>query len=169
MTAAFRMEVLSSSHDRAAFRCGNDGIDRYFRETVTQDIKRRLAYCFVATEVATGKLAGFYTLTASSVLLNEIPDALRKQLPKRLPIGVALIGWLGRHVDFKGTGIGEALLFDAFKRVGGAAVASHAVIVDAIDDKAAKFYSRYGFVSLSADKPGRMYLPVATALKAIEV
>ena len=45
MTAAFRMEVLSSSHDRAAFRCGNDGIDRYFRETVTQDVRRGYAKC----------------------------------------------------------------------------------------------------------------------------
>lgn len=58
MTYPFRMELLSSSHDRTSFRCGNDSIDRYFRETVTQDIKRRLAFCFVAVETATGKLAG---------------------------------------------------------------------------------------------------------------
>jgi ribosomal protein S18 acetylase RimI-like enzyme len=165
-SSPFRMEMLSA-HDRTAFRCGNDQIDRYFRETVSQDIKRRLAGCFVAVENATDRLAGFYTLTSSSILLNGIPDDLRKKLPKHLPLGVALIGWLGRHLDFKGTGIGDALLYDAFKRVATSAVTSHAIIVDAIDEKAAKFYRGHGFINLDVEPPGRMYLPVATALKAI--
>ena len=44
----------------------------------------------------------------------------------------------------------------------------HAIIVDAIDDRAMKFYRSFGFVSLSPDAPRRMYIPVATALKAVE-
>jgi hypothetical protein len=47
-------------------------------------------------------------------------------------------------------------------------MASHDIIVDAIGDDAIEFYAGYGFVRLSADAPGRMYLPVATALKAIK-
>lgn len=167
MTHPFRVEALSS-HDRAAFCCGNDRIDRYFRETVTQDAKRRLANCFVAVETATGKLAGFYTLTSSSIPLSEIPEDLRKKLPSRLPVGVALIGWLGRHVDFKGRDLGGILLIDAIKRIASADVASHAIIVDAIDDHAIEFYRGYGFVSLDADRPNRMYLPVATAVNALK-
>jgi ribosomal protein S18 acetylase RimI-like enzyme len=164
----FHVEPLSPKHDRAGFVCGNDRIDKYFRETVTQDAKRRLANCFVVVETATGKLAGFYTLTSSSMLLNQIPEDLRKKLPGRVPIGVALIGWLGRHVDFTGKGVGEKLLVDAIRTVAGASVASHAIIVDAIDEKAIEFYHGYGFVSLGVETSGRMYLPVATALKALE-
>lgn len=164
---SFRIESLSS-HDRSAFCCGNDRIDKYFRETVTQDIKRRLAQCFVAVEIKTGKLAGFYTLTSSGIPLSEIPDDLKKKLPRHLPVPVALIGWLGRHVDFKGLGLGEVLLFDAIKAIATAPIGSHAIIVDAIDDAAAAFYREFGFVNLAAGRANRIYLPVATALKAIE-
>jgi hypothetical protein len=44
----------------------------------------------------------------------------------------------------------------------------HAIMVDAIDDRAMKFYRSFGFVSLSPDAPRRMYIPVATALKVVE-
>jgi ribosomal protein S18 acetylase RimI-like enzyme len=161
------MEALSS-HDRSGFRCGNDRIDKYFRETVTQDIKRRYVKCFVAVEIATGKLAGFYTLTSNSVPLTGIPEGLKKKMPRYPTVPVTLISWLGRHVDFKGLGLGEVLMFDAIKAIAGGIAGSHAIIVDAIDDGAMKFYGSFGFVSLSLDSPHRMYLPVATALNAIE-
>jgi len=163
----FRIEALSSQ-DRASFRCGNDRIDKYFREIVTQDIKRGYVKCFVAVEVETDRLAGFYTLTANGILLTEIPDDLRKKMPRYPTVPVVLISWLGRHVDFKGHGLGEVLMFDAIKAVATAVIGSHAIIVDAIDDDAMKFYSSYGFVSLSPDSPRRMFIAVATALKAIE-
>jgi ribosomal protein S18 acetylase RimI-like enzyme len=163
----FRVEVLSPSHDRTSFCCGKDPIDKYFRETVKQDIKRGLANCFAAVKTATGRLAGLYTLTSSSIPLTDIPEDLRKGLPHSLPIGVALIGWLGRHVDFRGRGLGEALLFDAIKRIASADVASHAIIVDPIDDSAVEFYRSFGFVGLAAGREGRMYIPVATARKVI--
>jgi ribosomal protein S18 acetylase RimI-like enzyme len=104
---------------------------------------------------------------SSSIPISEIPDDLKKKLPNHLPVGVALIGWLGRHIDFKGQGLGEILLIDAIRTIASAPTASHAIIVDAIDDSAMEFYRGYGFVSLSPDKPHRMYIPVATALKAI--
>jgi ribosomal protein S18 acetylase RimI-like enzyme len=164
----FRIEVLAS-HDRSTFCCGNDRIDRYFRETVTQDIKRRYVKCFVAVEADAERLAGFYTLTANSVPLTEIPDDLKKKMPRYPTVPVGLIGWLGRHLDFAGRGLGEALLFDAIKRTANnTTIGLHAIIVEAIDDRAMKFYRSFGFVSLSPDAPPRMYIPVATALKAVE-
>lgn len=163
---AFRIEALSS-HDRSAFCCGNDRIDRYFRETVTQDVKRGFAKCFVAVETETDKLAGFYTLTSNSIPLTQIPDDLKKKLPRYPTVPVVLISWLGRHIEFKGRGLGDVLMFDAIKTIATAPIASHAIIVDAIDDGAVEFYRGYRFVNLAADRANRLYLPVATALKAI--
>jgi ribosomal protein S18 acetylase RimI-like enzyme len=161
------MEALGS-RDRAAFRCGNDHIDKYFRETVSQDIKRGYANCIVAVETATDKLAGFYTLSSNGIPLTEIPADLAKKMPRYPVVPAVLIGRLGRHLDFAGLGLGGALLFDAIKRIAAAAVGSHAIIVDPIDDDAVEFYHGYGFVKLTADKLSRMYIPVATALKAIK-
>lgn len=169
MTAPpFRIELLTSQ-DRNTFCCGNDRIDRYFRETVGQDIKRDYVKCFLAIEDETDRLAGFYTLSANGIPLTEIPDDLKKKMPRYPTVPVGLIGWLGRHVDFAGRGLGEALLFDAIKRIAGnTTIGLHAIIVDAIDGKAVEFYRGYGFVRLAADRPDRMYLPVATARKVVE-
>jgi len=107
-------------------------------------------------------------LTANSIPLGDIPDDLKKKLPRYPTVPVALIGWLGRHVDFKGCHLGEALLYDAIRLIATSKMAAHAIVVDAIDGRAIEFYASYAFVSLAEERSDWMYLPVATALKAIE-
>ncbi len=59
--AAFHVAPLDTAHDRAGFHSGSDPLDRYLREQVTQDMRRRVAGCFVA--LADGqRIAGYYTL-----------------------------------------------------------------------------------------------------------
>lgn len=159
----FVIEPLAKSHYRGDFICGNDRIDRYFRETATQDVKRNYASCFVARDRATGRVAGFYTLSSSNVPLAEVPDGLAKKLPRYPTVPAVLIGWLGRHRDFAGQGLGEALLFDAIRTVATAPIGAHAIFADAIDDKAAAFYAAFGFTPL-VQRPLTLHLPVATAL-----
>jgi ribosomal protein S18 acetylase RimI-like enzyme len=146
--------------------CGNDRIDSYFRETVSQDVKRHYATCFVARERATDIVAGFYTLSSNSVPLNEVPEALAKKLPRYPTVPAVLIGWLARHVDFRGAGLGEALLIDAIRTVTMAPIGAHAIFADAIDEKAAAFYSDFGFTPLTG-RPLTLYLPAATALSLL--
>ena len=77
-----------------------------------------------------------------------------------------VIGWLGRHQDFRGLGLGEVLLFDAIATVAKATIRAHAIFADAIDDDAVAFYQKFGFASLTG-RPRTLYLPVATALSLI--
>ena len=59
--APFRLAPLDAAHDRAAFRSDSEPLNRYLQEQVTQDIRRRVAACFVA--LADGpRIAGYYTL-----------------------------------------------------------------------------------------------------------
>ncbi len=168
MSARFVIEPLARVHKRADFACGNERIDTYFRETVSQDVKRKYATCFVATEIAAGRAAGFYTLSSSNVPLNEVPEPLAKKLPRYPSVPAVLIGWLGRHSAYAGLGLGEALLFDAIKTVATSPIGAHAIFADAIDDKAASFYAAYGFVAL-IERPRTLYLPVATALSLVSL
>ena len=163
MSARFAIEPLSKAHQRKAFACGNERIDRYFHETVTQDIKRRYASCFVAREIETGRVAGFYTLSSSNVPLTAVPEPLASRLPRYPTVPAALIGWLGRDQAFAGIGLGEAMLFDAMRTVAQAPLGIHAIFADAIDRNAAAFYAAFGFTALN-DRPNTLYLPVATAL-----
>lgn len=167
MTARFVIEPLAKGHQRSGFVCGDEGIDTYFREAVSQDVKRKYATCFVAREIATDRVAGFYTLSSSNVPLTEVPEGLARKLPRYPTVPAVLIGWLSRHLDYAGIGLGEALLFDAIRTVATAPIGAHAVFADAIDDRAATFYAAFGFLPLT-NRPRTLYLPVATAISLIK-
>lgn len=160
MTAQFVIEPLAKAHDRSSFRCGNERIDRYFRDVVSQDVKRDYATCFVARNMATNQLAGFYTLSASNVPLLDIPPDLARRLPRYPSVPAVLIGWLARHLDFAGAGVGELLLTDAIRTIVTAPIGAHAVFADAIDEHAAAFYASFGFTPL-LERPQTLYLPLA--------
>ncbi|MBM3558235.1 MAG: GNAT family N-acetyltransferase [Alphaproteobacteria bacterium] len=162
MSARFVVEPLGKNHQRSDFACGNERIDAYFREVVSQDVKRHYATCFIARDIASDRVAGFYTLSSSTVPLRDVPEALAKKLPRYPSVPAVLIGWLGVHRDFAGQGLGEALLFDAIRAVAKSPIGAHAVFADAIDDRAASFYASYGFTPL-IERPRTLFLPVATA------
>ena len=166
MSARFAIEALTKAHQRKTFSCGNERIDSYFREAVTQDIKRRYATCFVARDLETDQIAGFYTLSSSNVPLTTVPEPLASRLPRYPTVPAVLIGWLGQDQSYAGLGLGEALLFDAIKTVAEAPIGAHAIFADAINGKAAAFYAAFGFTALT-DRPNTLYLPVATTQRPL--
>jgi ribosomal protein S18 acetylase RimI-like enzyme len=166
VTADFSVEALAAHHDRAGFSCGVEALDRYLRSQASQDVRRRIANCFVALSIAGGEVAGFYTLSATSVPLDQLPHEIGKRLPRYPLVPAALIGRLAVDRRFRGRSLGAALLFDAISRVGRADPAAFALIVDAKDEGAAGFYAHFGFRPF-ADTPLRLFLPMATAISLI--
>jgi ribosomal protein S18 acetylase RimI-like enzyme len=160
----FEVAPLSASHDRTAFDCGEPALDRYLREIAMQDAKRRVSNCFVAVDDA-GAIAGYFTLAASSIPLDELSEATKKRLPRYPLLPACLIGRLAVDRRFRGRGLGGALIIEAAARASRAEPAVLAMIVDAKDEKAAAFYEHHGF-SRFASRPKSLYLPLATALKA---
>ncbi len=165
MKPPFRIEPLSSAHDRSTFESGSEPLDRYLRQQATQDIRRRVATCFVAIEIDTDQIAGYYTLAATSVLLDQLPPEIAKKLPRYPVVPAALLGRLAIHRDHQGKGLGAALLADAFVRLARSELAVFALIVDAKDASAQRFYEHHGFIPFF-DTPRRLFLPLATALRA---
>lgn len=153
----YRFEPLGEQHDRTAFSCGVEALDRYFQgDPIRQDVSRRVTNAFVLTP--DGRMvAGFYTLSSISVLSADLPPGLAKKLPKR-PIGATLIGRMGRDLSLRGKGIGEMLLTDALHRAWQASklVSCSAVVVDA-KQGARDFYVKYGFTPF-ATQPDRLFL-----------
>ena len=162
--ASFVIVPLASTHDRASFTCGVAPLDRYFQQQASQDVRRRVASCFVIVEAATTTLAGYYTLAATSVLLQELPDPIAAKLPHYPSIPAVLLGRLAVAVSFQGRKIGAVLLADAVARAARADIASFAVMVDPKDDNARRFYQRHGFLDLPQPER-RMFVPVVTALR----
>lgn len=145
MTAPFPIETLGSHHDRKAFTSGVDALDRYFREQVTQDVRRRATTCYVAVEADTGRVVGYYTLAASGVPLSEMPEALAKRLPRYPSVPVARLGRLAVDRAYRGRQLGAMLLWDAAMRSARSELGVFALVVDAKDDQAEAFYQHHGF------------------------
>ena len=167
MTAApFRLEPLSDHHDRSGFHCGEEPLDRYFQTQVTQDIRRHVANCFVAVEAETGQIAAYYTLSASSIPITDLPPEEAKRLPRYPTVPAVRVGRLAVDQRFQKRGLGEAMLGDATARALKADVAAFMLVVDAKNDQAIAFYERYEFRVIGGQ--GRtLYLPLATAQKVL--
>jgi ribosomal protein S18 acetylase RimI-like enzyme len=160
----YRIEQLTSEHHRAEFSSGSAPLDRYFREQVSQDIKRRVASCFVAVGVQTKEVAGFYTLTAASIALNALAPGITRKLPRYPVVPAALLGRLAVAQSYQGKGLGGVLLADAWLRIARSELGVFAMLVDAKDDSAQGFYEHYGFTLLPGPER-RLCLPIAQALR----
>lgn len=163
----YRIEPLGKQHDRKGFSCGSDPLDQYFKTRASQDIRQRIAKCLVVVEVATGAVAGFYTLSATSLALAEIPDRLVKGLPRYPIVPAILMGRLAVATTAQGHKLGTAMLAHAVEYVATANIGAFAVVVDAKDDAAQRFYERHGFVAI-VGHARRLILPLETALQAMK-
>lgn len=150
--------ALGSSHDRSRFACGSAALDRYFREHVTQDIRRRIAACFVVLDGDV--IAGYYTLSAASVALTDLPHDVVRKLPRCPAIPAVRMGRLAVDLNYRGRGLGGALLVNALARAAKSEISGVALIVGAKDDAAAAFYRHFGFMQLTND-PSAWFLPLA--------
>jgi ribosomal protein S18 acetylase RimI-like enzyme len=159
MGKPFRVEILDSRHDRGSFRCGVDALDRYFRERVTQDIRRRATACYVAVEAVTGKVAGYYTLAAGGVALTDLPESMIQHLPRYPSVPVARLGRLAVDREYQGRRLEGGLLWDAKTRAARSEVAVFALVVDAKDERAEAFYRHHGFTAFGLP-PWQLILPL---------
>ncbi len=165
MTGPYVVEPLDNAHHRRGFTCGVDALDRYFQQQVTQDIRRRVTNCFVAID-PTGAVAGYYTFAATSLPVTDLPADEIKRLPRYPLLPAGLIGRLAIATQSRKQGLGAALIVDAISRATRAEPAIFAMIVDAKDDAAERFYRHLGFRPFLS-RPSSLYLPVAEAARRI--
>lgn len=158
--APFRIAALAPSHDRSLFDSGIPALDRYLREQAGQDIRRRVAACFVAL-TDESRIAAYYTLSAASVPLLDLPASMTRRLPRYPSIPAIRMGRLAVDKDFQGQGLGSTLLVNAMRRAAASEIPGVALIVDAKNARAAAFYQHHSFIPL-ADSPLMLFLPLAT-------
>lgn len=158
--APFRVVSLDAAQDRSQFKSGSEPLDRYFQQQVTQDIRRRVAACFIALSNEQ-RIAGYYTLAAASLLLGDLPSAIARKLPRYPSVPAVRMGRLAVDQQFKGQGLGGALLADALVRAAGSEIAAFAMMVDAKDAAAVAFYRHHGFIALP-DSAKTLFLPLSS-------
>jgi len=107
-----------------------------------------------------GTIAGYYTLSSTAVKLPELPAGVARRLPRYPLVPATLLGRLAVDKRHRGKGYGRFLLADALFRAVRSEIASFAVIVEAKDDAARRFYERESFLPLP-DTPMKLFRPMA--------
>ena len=146
----YRIELLRGQ-DRKAFASGSAELDDYVRTRATQDMRRRVASCFVAVD-DNNIVAGFYTIAATSLVLDGLRADHAIRLPRYPAIPAVLLGRLAVALSHQGKRLGGALVADALLRATHSEVMAYAMVVDAKDEPAARFYAHLGFERLGDDK-----------------
>lgn len=161
-----RARPLTEADAASGFRCGKRPLDDYFARHAVPNDKAGVNKAFVLpgrVEAGEPEVLGYYTLSMALLASAEASAVLQTRLP-RYPMPVALIGRLAVHELARGRGLGEILLGDAFERVLALAdqIGCLGIVVDAKDQDAERFYSKYAFATVeSASFPRRMFLPLA--------
>lgn len=161
-----RVEPLASSHDRSEFESGVEPLDRYFRTQAGQDARKNMAAPFVLV-LQDGTIAGYYTLSSTSVQIAELPAQTARKFPRYPLVPATLLGRLAVDRRQQGKGYGRFLLANALYRASQSEIASFAVVVDAKDEGARRFYERESFLSLP-DQPMKLFRPMADIRRLFE-
>ncbi len=164
MSETYRIEPLSDEHVRTGFTSGSAALDRYLQTQASQDVRRRITACFVAVSRETDEIAGYYTLTATNIALSDLSSAIVRKLPRYPVVPAALLGRLAVARSHQGRGLGGVLLADALKRSARAELGVFAMVVDAKDEAARRFYEHHGFTVLPGEGR-RLYLAINEALR----
>lgn len=168
MSGPGRVEPFDSArHSVRGFGSGRPALDRWLSSFAGQAERRDAARTFVTAD-SDGVVVGFYTLVVVELAHEEATSATRRGLSRHFPIPACLIARLAVRAESQGQGIGSDLLHDALRRIVRASehVGIRAVVVDAIDDDAARFYRRYGFEAFSEDSLTLM-VPMAAVRRTI--
>lgn len=157
----FIITPLGKHHDRKSFDCGEPSLNQDLHRYASQDVRRRVNRVFVASPPSKPRqVIGYYSLCAGSLASNDLPEKSRSRLPK-YPVPIVLLGRLAVAKSHQSKGLGSILLTDSLQRVGQASrvMAVYAVVVDALNDRAAEFYQLFGFIPMPS-QPLKLFLPM---------
>lgn len=150
-----RLERLHADHDVEPFDSGSAELDGWLRRHALAAQQMDSARTFLLLDG--GRILGYFSLTMGSVRREEAPRRLVRGLPG-YPVGMVLLARLAVDRSEQGKGRVALLLAEALRKAvaAGEAAAARLVVVDAIDEQAASFYRRHGFVP-APDHPLRLY------------
>lgn len=170
--AEFKIQNFDKAlHDRSAFSCGIDGIDRWLKSSMSERISSGRLRLWCATK--NGVLVGFYALNPHSITPQDAGVLAKKDERHELP--TLYLPCIAVSTEHQRQGIGEALMGHAIRTSIEVAqkIAVMAILLDVhIDenyDRRMAFYVKLGFRPLGGDKKERVFLPIRDAEASLKM
>jgi ribosomal protein S18 acetylase RimI-like enzyme len=164
--SALRLALLTAEHDVASFDCGNEQLTGWLIRHALASQRADLARTYLALEDE--QVIGYVTLTTGSVRHDEAPKRYARGMPA-YPVPTVLIARLAVDRHHRGRQLGSRLLAEALRLAVTAsdAAAARLVVVDAIDERAAAFYRKQGFIDVP-ENPLRLYRKIADVRRSLD-
>lgn len=143
-------ELITAAHDVAQFDCGKPALNHWLQIRALSNQQK--GFTAVIVVHADHRVVGCYGLAPTAVTPITLPRNVRTGQPPD-PVPCLLLGQLATDHRWSGKGVGAGLLRHALARSVAAAdlVGGRALIVHAIDDDAAAFWKRCGFLPSKND------------------
>jgi predicted GNAT family N-acyltransferase len=156
------IEVLSKSHDRNTFDCGDLELNNYLQKIARQHITKGISKTFVLVDIDNPKeIIAYMSMIVCEVLTDSIPHPWKKKYPKMIP--AAKLARLAVSIKHQKKGYGEILIIDAIQKT--LAVSENmgiaGLFVDAKHEQAKKYYNQFGFISFP-EQLDNLFLPLSS-------
>lgn len=128
------------------FDCGKPTLNHWLLHHARQAQTGGSARTFVVADEE-NRVAGYFSLTVGQVDTVEAPERIRAGMG-RFPLPVVILARLAVSRESQGCGIGVGMLQDAIRRplVIAEQAGIRAILTHPIDENAARFYTRFGFI-----------------------
>jgi len=143
-------EPLTAAHNISDFCCGKPALDRWLKARALSNQEKGFTAVLVVHD--DNRVVGYYGLAPTAIVPNQLPRTIRTGQPPD-PVPCLLLGQLATDEGWRGRGIGTALVKHALQRCVQAAalIGGRALVVNAVDDEAAAFWVRRGFIPAKHD------------------
>lgn len=167
MSVGLVVEALTDRHEVGSFDCGNGELTEWLRLHARRAVGQGTR-TYVLVEGEQTEVLGYFALAPHLVEREELPRRVGRGAPRQVP--AILLAKLALDTRRQGQGLGGELLVRALSTAVEAArvAGGKLVVVDAVDDAAARFYQRHDFVPVP-DNPRRLVMKLSTVAKAIGV
>ena len=154
---------LADHHILTGFDSGQQALDTWLISHALKNERAGGSRTYVVCDDS--RVVAYSCLSAASAAHRTVPGRIRRNMPD--PVPVILLGRLAVAKSYQGRGLARGLVQDAIQRTLRAAdiAGVRALLVHALDDSAARFYRKMGFVGSPID-PLVLTLPLETLRKA---
>jgi GNAT superfamily N-acetyltransferase len=155
-------------HDRAAFTCGDERLDRYLKEKAASLADTDQVKVYVVCEAGSTAIVGYFGICAHAVQLSELPDEIKSKLAKYREVSAILLSMMAVATPHQDKGIGTYLLTEVLMLALKISdqLGARFLVLDALTERAKRLYAKFGFIELPGI-PNRMIFDLNTARKAI--
>lgn len=161
-----KLVPLAAEHDLSSFDCGKPELDKWLNGYALASQKADLARTWVLID--DDRVIGYFSLVMGHVRPEDAPQDLVRGVP-RYSVGMVLLARLAVDSSAQGRGLGADLLAHALVLAcrAGEVVAARLIAVDAIDEQAAAFYRRWGFVPVP-EQPLKLYRRIKDVRRTLD-